>query len=490
MKIYTGGLPNKNPVDGQWLGDVLLLYPQIKKQLVKKYCDDKTLCFLRDLIGLDASINETEFQNRLKSGQMGLSGDNISWAVQTKVRPALTITTLPPIGSSIALNSTFTIAFAEDWLSPGMVVTINDSVNGGQINLLIMTAATGAGPYSYTAKVIATAAVTIPAGIVGIGDSLPWTWAATSTCTESCVKASVVAPDWYKNYTTHICISRQVCKTGVMNSTWIEGANGSMCFHSTEDLQVFDLFLGTMEAAVYYGRTNKNSAGASVITGPDGTLTTGDGIEAQIEGGNVTNFSVATYTNPTNYAAFLDLIEVTIEEWAAERNMASTELFARCGPAAFSLLQKVLEKKAFTAGGCCTLHDFKSGEAYDYALGMNILQYHFAGNILNLEKCMLFGNTSFQHVRSGSVIPNESYKFLIHPKTTCDGKPLYEIYFREGCGTSSAFTYKYVPGKMDPKDPTSPKAANLYDGYTAAYDTEFVVIVNEPSSMLLFRPIA
>jgi hypothetical protein len=67
---------------------------------------------------------------------------------------------------------------------------------------------------------------------------------------------------------------------------------------------------------------------------------------------------------------------------------------------------------------------------------------------------------------------------------------LYEIYFREGCGTSSAFTYKYVPGKMDPKDPTSPKAANLYDGYTAAYDTEFVVIVNEPSSMLLFRPIA
>ena len=35
MKIYTGGLPNNNPVDGKWLGDVLLLYPQIKKQLVK-----------------------------------------------------------------------------------------------------------------------------------------------------------------------------------------------------------------------------------------------------------------------------------------------------------------------------------------------------------------------------------------------------------------------------------------------------------------------
>jgi len=101
MKIYTGGQPNKNPVDGKWLGDVLLLYPQIKKQLVKKYCDDKTLCFLRDLIGLDASIDEATFNRRVSSGQMGIAGDNISWAVETKVRPALTITTLPPIASSI-----------------------------------------------------------------------------------------------------------------------------------------------------------------------------------------------------------------------------------------------------------------------------------------------------------------------------------------------------------------------------------------------------
>jgi hypothetical protein len=67
---------------------------------------------------------------------------------------------------------------------------------------------------------------------------------------------------------------------------------------------------------------------------------------------------------------------------------------------------------------------------------------------------------------------------------------LYEIYFREGCGASSAFSYKYIPGKMDPKNPTSPVAANGYDGYTALYDTEFVVMVNDPSSMLLFRPIA
>lgn len=490
MKIYSGGVPKSGVIDGTMLAEALLEYPQIKKQLVKKYCDDNTYCWLRDLVGLDAAVDQTTFNDRVSRGQMGIAGDNISWAVETRTRQPVTITTLPTVGSPIAVNSTFPIAFTENWLQPGMVLTINDSVNGGQINIMIMSAATGSGPYAYTGKVIATTAVTIPSAAISIGDKLPWTWAATSTCTESSIGVPVVFPDWYKNYTTHISLKRQVCKTGVMNATWIEGENGSMCYHSTEDLQVFNLFLGTMEGTIYYGKTNKNSSGTSMTTGPDGVLTTGDGIEAQILGGNVTNYSIATYTNPTNYQALLDIIEARIEDWATSRNMASVELFARCGPMAYSLLQKVLEKKAFSAGGCCTLHDFKTGDAYEYALGGVITRYEFAGHTLYLEKCMLFGNTSFQHVRTGATIPNESYKFLIHPKTTCEGQPLYEIYFREGCGVSSAFSYKYIPGKMDPRNPNSPVAANLYDGYTAAYDTEFVVMVNDASSMMLFQPIS
>lgn len=490
MKIYNGGNPKKGVIDGTMLSEALLLYPQIKKQLVKQYCDDNNYCWLRDLVGLDAAVDQTSVAARLSNGQMGIAGNNISWAVETRTRQPVTITTLPPINSSIAVNATFPIAFVEDWLQPGMVLTINDSVNGGQINIMIMSAATGTGPYAYTGKIIATSAVTIPTGVLGVNDKLPWVWAATSTCNSSSIAVPIVFPDWYKNYTTHISLKRQVCKTGIMNSTWIEGENGSMCYHGTEDLQVFQEFLGTIEGTIYYGRTNVNNSNTAMTTGPDGALTTGDGIEAQIIGGNVTNYSIATYTNPTNYPQLLDLIESKINDWATSRNKSSVELFGRCGPHAYSLLQKVLEKKAFSAGGCCTLHDFKSGDSYEYALGGNITRYEFAGHTLYLEKCMLFGNSSFQHIRAGSTVANESYKFIIHPKTTCDGQPLYEIYFREGCGVSSAFKYGFIPGKLNPENPNSPIMGNDYDGYTAYYDTEFVVLVNDPGSMLLFQPIA
>lgn len=489
MRIYNGSVPTGAVITEALLANALLAYPQIKKQVVKAYCDQNSLCFLRDLIGLDAAVDEKEFQNRVKNGQMGIAGGNISWAVENRTRQPLTVTTLPTVGIAIAVNATTPIAFTEGWAVPGMVVQINDNVTGGFYNLLLVSGPTGAGPYAYTAKVLSTSATTIPVATISLGDKLPWSYVATSACVESCVSVPIIFPDWYQNYTTKMCITKDVCQNGVMTATWIEGEDGAMCYTSTEESQVFTHFLTNMELAVYYGSTTVNSSGATLITGIDGSVPTGDGIERQIVGGNVTAFSLATYTLAANYAAFRALIELKINNWASTYNIATIDLYVRAGNAAYTLLQNVLIDYAQDWGGCCMMSDFKTGDHYEYKLGGQITCYSFSGYTIYLEKCMMFSNQAFQHVRTGATIPNESYKFLIHPKTTCDGKPLYEIYFREGCGVSSAYNHKIVPGKLNPLDPSSPIASNLKDGYTVAYDTEFVVIVNDPNRMLLFQPI-
>jgi len=489
MRIYNGIAPTQSTTTEALLATALIAYPQIKKQVVKAYCDQLNLCFLRDLIGLDASMDEKSLNSRVKSGKMGIAGGSISWAVENRTRQPLTVTTVPTLGSSIAANATTPIAFAENWARPGMVISINNNAAGGSFNLLIVTGPTGAGPYAYTAKVLSATATTMPAGVVSIGDKLPWSYVATSTCVESCVSVPVIFDDWYKNYTTKMCITRVVCTNGITTATWIEGANGSMCWMSVEEGQVFTHFLTNLELAAYYGSTTVDTIGGIIVTGADGAVQTGDGIEKQIAGGNVTAYSLATYTLIANYQAFRDLIELKINAWAAERNIASETLYLRAGQAAYSLLQNVLKDYSQDWGGCCMMTDYKSGDTYEYKLGGAITYYSFAGYSIYLEKCMMFSNPGIQHVRTGSTTPNESYKFLIHPKTTCDGNPIYEIYFREGCGVSSAFTHKIVPGKVNPIDFSSPIASNLADGYTVAYDTEFTVIVSDPGRILLFNPI-
>lgn len=493
-KIYNGIVPTASTITEPLLATALLAYPQIKKQVVKAYCDQENFCFLRDLIGLDASINETEFQARVKSGQLGIAGGSISWAVENRTRQPLTVTTAPTLGSSIAVNATTPIAFAEGWARPGMVIKITDSVTGGFYNLILVTGPTGVGPYGYTAKVLSTTATTMTAGIVTIGDKLPWAYIATSTCVESCVLSPVVFPDWYKNWTTKMCLNRVVCTNGLTAAIWIEGENGSMCYQSTEESQVFTNFLTNLEMASYYGSSDMDATtNLGLVTGPDGTVNVGDGIERQISGGNVNTYSLATYVTsatPTMYALFRDYVEGIIQTWASQRNIGEIELFVRAGNAAYSYWQKALFDYSMQFGGCCTLRDFKTGEGYDYKLGGRITGYSFSGYTIWLEKCMVFSNPALQHVRTGQTVPLESYKFLIHPKTTCDGKPLYEIYFREGCGVSSAYTHKIIPGKVNPIDPSSPIASNAADGYTVLFDTEFVVIVNDPGRFLLFQPVA
>lgn len=495
MKTYTGTI-TKDVVNSFYLEDVLLAHPEIKETYITQVCDEMNMPFLSLIFGYGRAITDTQ----LAANKSYIADRRLQWAIQARIRNLATFTSQPSAGQG-ANNANITIILDEEWLSAGMVLSAQDGEGSWQ-NLLI-TAANGAsgnghngnaGGYSYTCHLLThDETETFDVSFISEGTTIGWTYSANALCGETSTLTPFKAMDWYTNFTTLIKQHTVICKDAMQQALWImEGDNGTKCFQPLEEKQAFYQFLQSMEAAVVYGTRSYTAVDTVLATNSGGEdVPTGDGILAQITGGNVISWVIDDYTGGTaaDYANFRNMVKDEIIAWSMDAGVTEgAELHCYAGISAYAYWNDALVDFVIQGHACC-LADYTTGNKIE--VGKETTAFRFAGFVINLHKISTFNNKGIQSALYASTQnPLESWRFLIMPESNCDGQPLLQCYFRGGCGTQSAYVHPIVVGTVDPRDPGNPNVTgSSFDrGYKSGYETEFVVIVSDPQKILNFSP--
>ena len=480
---YTGEVLTE-----QYLGDVLLQYPQIKKEMTQMVCEELNLCLTERVIGFGRSVTKDQLAN---NETMTVAGSKIQWTIMPWQRELFTLLA-PPIGNGANFQP-ITFQFDVSWGSPGMVLMFQDG-NGNYINVMLTTfGVEESGFYSYMGKIVTgDPTVTLGGAYVQVNQKVGWSYDIVAQCADTTTITPFVTPAWYENYTTTTKTLNTICSTGIQTMLWIELSDGSMCFRPAQEQQMFKNYLISFEQKGWYGTSTYNAEGVVSMTDQAGNLVAaGDGVFAQGQSSYIYGYSTNSttgYSNPANYEAFRILIEDTIVSWSVQSALTggvTLELWA--GIKAYVLLQRVLQAWSNTSGGCCYVMDYESGVEYEVKGGIEFRQYEFSGFIINLRKCAVFDSLNTNgFIASGQTTPWESWRFILMTDTTCDGVPLIQYYSRAGCGSSNAFIQKYIPGTINPANPHSAEAVNTYSGYQVFFNSEGVWLLNDPSKLIQF----
>lgn len=487
MKIHNASY-SAVAVTDIYLEDALIAFPEIKKHMIRAVCEEKNFCLINKVLGYGRDITDTDLANN--KDKMYIGANHLDWAILPRMRVPFTV--IAATGGTGVGNTNMTFYFAEGWGAAGMVLMFQDDA-GGYTNVILTSSGTAvSGGYSYTGKLqTSDDAATFDTDLDPVGRLVGWTTVASASCASTTVNTPIVYPAWYRNYTTIMRPSLIVCRSGIQQVTWLEGEDGTRCWLPEEEYQFFVQFLKDFELGGWYGTTTADADGNVPVTDAAGlAVMTGSGIFEQVQDGNTIAFDITTYNNTSNYTAAQTFLEETIVNWSIANNLTDGyELDLWAGIKAFAWLQNVLI--AFVEQGrCCLMRDFRnSDDSSEVEVGINIKRYMFAGFIINLRKCAIFNDPGVQgFIAAGTTYPQEAWKFIIMPDTTCDGTPLIQVYFRGGCGVESSFTHKITPGTVDPLNPNNPYAVNDYDGFKTQYLSEYVFVVNDPQKILVFAP--
>ena len=491
-------LPGDVAMTDTYLTDVLLAYPEIKKEMIRAVCEDLSLPLLQRVLGYGRTVSKAELED---TSRMSIAASKIQWTVMPWLRQLLCFCGTP-IGNGTN-DSNITFFVDDDWASPGMVFALQDG-HGNTINVMITSypVHTGSGCYEQTGKLVTDdpSVVFDHTAFAAEGQCMAWSYDMVAQCGDTSVKIPFRTPAWLENYTTTTMTDMDICSTGIQQMLWIEGVDGSRCYQPWQEFQQMQQFLKSFEQSGWYATStiNIHTGNVNLTDWENNVVQSGAGVLAQVESAgniagydiNVTNPSGTGYNNPANYEAFRQFLNDTVISWSVQQGLSQgAELDLWCGINAYALLQDVLFNYMVQPGGCCILRDFESGIEYQAKIGVEIMQYAFAGFKLNLKKCAVFNDPSTQpFVAAGTTTPWEAWK-IVAMTDTCNGIPLIQYYSRAGCGTSNAFRQGYIVGTIDP---TTPEATNVHSnnhkkGYNVWFNREGVFLLNDPGKCLVFN---
>lgn len=498
-------------ITDEYLESVGLLYPEIKKNMIRAVCEEQRLPMLQRVVGFGRTVTEKDIRG---TERMSIAAEKIQWTVQPWLRQLFCLCG-PVIGDGAA-GSDVILNLDQDWGAPGMVLMFQNGT-GQFLNLRLQsygTAEGGSGCYQYTAQLQSgNPHQTITSDYIQEGQCVGWSYNNSAACNDGMMDTPFRTPAWLQNWTTTDGVKKQICTTGIQSVLWIEGVNGSRCFQPWQEFQMFQNFLKSFEYWCWYADGTVNATtGAIFNTDEQGDqLRAGYGFFRQVDAsGYINNFNISVtngvdgFNNPANYDAFLTYLRQTVIDWSVQQGMdGGCVLDVYAGINSYALINDALKQFSNESGGCCFLYDYEEKEQYrlddmdssgqySYGVGYHFKQYNFYGFVLNVRRCGVFNDPSVQGFTvSGQTTPWEAWKFVIMPDTTCDGTPLLQYYSRAGCGTSNAFNHGYVAGTIDPMSPNSQfvRSATLDKGYTVWYLREGVLIVNDPGKVMVFNPI-
>lgn len=492
-----------------YLENALLLYPEIKKNMIRAVCEENDLPLLQRVVGFGRTVTEKDIKGTEK---MSIAAERIQWTVQPWLRNLFCLCQAP-VGNGAA-GSDITLGLDQNWGAPGMILMFQDG-HGNFLNVRLNTFATaegGSGCFQYTGQLFTSdPTLTLSAAFIQEGQCVGWTWDVSADCDDSATKMPFRTPAWLENYTTTAMTFDNICTTGIQSVLWIEGVNGSRCFQPWQEFQMFQNFLKSFEMWMWYSTKTVNYNNGTIYnTNEQGNqIRAGSGFFEQVDStGYINSYNIsvtggiAGYNNPANYDALLTYLQNSIIDWSVQQGLTKgANLDVYCGVQIYALLNRALKGFADESGGCCFIYDYEEREEYEiknkkegysYGVGYEFKQYNFFGFNLTLRQCGVFSSPDVQGFTvPGQTTPWEAWKFVIMPDLTCDGTPLLQYYSRAGCGTSNAFEHGYIAGTVDPMAPNAGfvRSTNMKKGYTVWYLREGVLILNDPGKCLVFKPV-
>lgn len=490
MKISQGSIKS-GATSEAYFESVGLKFPEVRKKVITRFCEDKGSALLADIMGTGRTITAKQLADNKK---MFIAGNAINWYVETRHRRLVTFKAANTGTGANNGSISITLSGNDGYLKPGNTIRIVQQSTGVTYILMLTSAGTFSSPnYTYTAKLVTgNNATALPVGLIVNNVEAGWSYTLNSSdCSNdqfTCVPTTF--PELFKNFTSTLRVCKDVCKNGVQTVLWIEGDNGSRCYLSTEEAQFYgDVFKSFANGAIY-GKTTYDSTGTVLITDQNGLYVgAGDGFLEQIDSSSVVNYQISTYFNtPANYEAFRQFLQNKITAWGLREGIQDGLLYLYVGKGGKMFLQEVLHAYAVT-GNCCTMTTFSDNGEQISGPSNNMLYYEFGGYKIVIREEAVFNDvTQNPQVTALGGATLESFRMLIVPDKTCDGGPVAQLYFRGGCGIEDSFTPTVRPGTINPFANGPKINVTGKPGYELLIETEYVLVLNNPYGVLHLNP--
>jgi len=488
MKVFSAKYdPSYNTADNSLVNN-MLKYPEIAKKIIELY-PRYSMTYLLERLGFGASekvIGANAFEWKV----MKRYKEKAVLETAVSANKAAGATTTLSIRSTEA-DSEFCMLQANDIIrferggATAMVTSVGTIDTAGNTDVVVrhITA------YDFSSTNAAAGSVV---GVIGsafgqgsLGDE---------------VGEGYAYPETHRN---HLTLSRRKMKINgidLHDVTWVEH-NGHRLWYFTKEQQMTDQFMYELELNRWFGKSSvagDTSTNAITFPGDAGSVAAalgstpvmGDGIIAQIDSGNIFDYTPHT-SNGVGESVLLDAlatlslnsIRATGNEYVVFTGMTGMVNFQK-GMKAF------LSNGVGASGSAGPIFVDKAGQ--DIEVGGNFTTYHALGNKLTLVHNPCFDDPNMATLTGGVGGFNSANELsgamVFMDMSVQDGVANVELIAKGAEGYNRNYVKKYVPGMINPNDPSSMMAANGNDTFECHILSESGVIVRNPLSCGIVKP--
>lgn len=469
MKVYSAKYnPEYNNTENSLVAN-MLKYPEIAKKIIELY-PRYSMTYLLERLGFGAS-------------EKLIGGDTFEWKTMNRYKAPAKIKTNKT--QAHAVGTAITIDITDDTTDTCMIAK-NDVIrfkNGATAVVTLVGASNGTKRTITYEPVHAQASVQYGAGdVVGVIGSAFGQGSAGDD-----VGQGYAYPETHRN---HLTLSRRRCKINgvdLHDVTWVEH-NGSRLWYFTKEQQMTDQFMYELELNRWFGKSSRNSTLA--YPGDQGAVTDaalpsmGDGILQQISSDNhfTQNAVGITEGEILNFIGTLSLSSL---------KPAGNEYVVFTGMQGMVNFQKAMITYLTAAGSASSLIADKTGS--DVAVGKNYTTYSALGNRITLVHNPCFDDpnldTTVTGIGSGAFGSAALSGLMVFMDMSVqDGVGNVELIAKGAEGYNRNYVKKYVPGMINPNDPSSMMSANGNDTFECHILSESGIILRNPQSCGLIKP--
>ena len=299
-------------------------------------------------------------------------------------------------------------------------------------------------------------------------------------------------PETHRN---HLTLSRRKCKINGLDLhdvTWVEH-NGHRLWYFTKEQQMTDQFMYELELNRWFGKSSMPTADIT-FPGQTGESTSGLGSNSLPIMGDGSLAQIAT-ANQLDTAG-IGITEGELLKFIGHLSLNSlkasgNEYVVFTGMQGMIQFQQAMGAYLATMGAASPLIASKSGA--EVSVGANFTSYEALGNRIKLVHNPCFDDPNVAAMTtgissSGFNTASLSGMMVFMDMSVQDGVGNVELIAKGAEGYNRNYVKKYVPGMINPNDPSSMMAANGNDTFECHILSESGVIVRNPQSCGVIKP--
>lgn len=278
-------------------------------------------------------------------------------------------------------------------------------------------------------------------------------------------------PDWHQNALGISRAGLDITGSALTDILWIE-YNGQKLWFFEAERKFYEDIEYIKEVARWTGQGTVNALGNSTMTNLQGQfIYKGDGLLEQVSTNNIDTYGgTLTEQQITNFIAMLQLTS----------GMKGAEYMVWTGTAGLLAFDRAM-KDYFVQQGALV---FSATAGSDITLGGKFSTYHALGSKIVLaynpifDDPIIFGNDIIN--TANGAFPRQSFEMFFCNISMMGKESNLSLAVKSAGGINRSRIIKYIPGMVDPHNPSSMYAASGDDKFRVEYLSEDSIILNNP----------